>query len=191
MNWRRIFLVLIMAVGSVYLFLAFAGQQSASAITICDRYVLAIGGADSTDCSSEKSPCKTIQYAIDQASTDDRICVAKHTLAGPLEYKETLLIEETIYLDGAWDAACIGPTHPTCSFTKITCTPSNVTIDADGAGRVVTIKENTAPTVDCFTITGGDADGEGGDPYIGGENDAGGGIFSSEANPVIINNIIG
>ena len=67
-------------------------------------------------------------------------------------------------LDGAWDAMCVNPNDLMCSFNAIACDPSNVTIDAAGLGRVISITGDIAPTIDCFTITGGDADGLGGCP---------------------------
>jgi hypothetical protein len=69
----------------------------------------------------------------------------------------------------------------------VRCNPENVILDAKGAGRVITIDDLVKPTVDCFTITGGDAEGLGGDPTGA---DAGGGIYGREAAPILVNNII-
>ncbi|MGD1992913.1 MAG: right-handed parallel beta-helix repeat-containing protein, partial [Anaerolineae bacterium] len=132
----------------------------------------------------------TIQYAIDQAVDGDTICVAKHILAGPLTYQETLVITKSVTLDGAWDAMCVDPNNLTCSFTAIPCDPANVTIDAIGCGRVISITGDISPTIHCFTITGGDAAGLGGDPGTMVDNDAGGGIYSRDAAPIIVHNII-
>jgi hypothetical protein len=165
-------------------------RQPAQAQAACDRYVLGIDGSNTGDCSDEEHPCQTIQYAIDQAVNRDRICVAKHTLAGPLVYPETLVITKAVTLDGAWDAMCVDPSDLRCSFTRIPCDPANVTIDAQRAGRVVSISGKIAPTIDCFTITGGDAAGLGGDPGTTNDNDAGGGIYSRRAAPTIVHNVI-
>jgi hypothetical protein len=154
----------------------------------CDRWVLAFDGSDSSDCSDEIYPCETVQYAIDQAADGDVICVADHILApGPTIYNELLTITRSLTLDGKWAAACVDPSDLKCSFTPITCTPERVVLDALGAGRVIGISGNIAPTIDCFTITGGDAAGLGGDPD---GNDAGGGIYSVDAAPIIVNSVI-
>jgi hypothetical protein len=165
-------------------------HQPAQLQAACDRYVLGIDTSDSGDCSDEQQPCRTIQYAIDRAVSGDVICVAKHSLAGPLVYAETLVITKAVTLDGAWEAMCVDPSDLTCSFTPIPCDPRNVTIDAERAGRVISISGTIAPTIDCFTITGGDAAGLGGDPGTVGDNDAGGGIYSRRAAPTIVHNVI-
>ena len=184
---RQMLLALTLGIGLAILVSAIMSNRPTRAQGTCDRYVLGIDASDTTDCSDERYPCRTVQYAIDQASDRDVICVAKHSLAGPLVYKERLVITKSITLDGAWDAMCVDPSDLTCSFTAIPCDPGNVTLDALGAGRVISISGNITPTIDCFTITGGDASGLGGDPPA---NDAGGGIYSQDAAPIIINNVI-
>jgi hypothetical protein len=129
-----------------------------------------------------------VQYAIDHATDGDVICVADHLLApGPTIYDENLIITRSLTLDGKWAAACVDPSDLKCSFTPVTCMAERVVLDALGAGRVISISGNIEPTIDCFTITGGDAAGLGGDPD---GNDAGGGIYSQHAAPIIINNVI-
>ena len=154
----------------------------------CDRYVLGIDASDTGDCSDEAYPCRSIQYAIDQAVHGDVICVAKHVLAGPLVYEETLAITRSITLNGAWDAMCVDPSDLTCSFTAIPCNPENVTIDAQGAGRPISITGSIAPVIDCFTLTGGDATGLGGSGPTG--YDMGGGLYSGYANTTVANSVI-
>ncbi len=184
---QRLLLALALGIGLTLLVSATMSNRPTRAQGTCDRYVLGIDTSDTTDCSDERYPCRTVQYAIDQASDGDVICVAKHSLVGPLVYEERLVITKSITLDGAWDAMCVDPSDLTCSFTAIPCDPGNVTLDALGAGRVISISGNITPTIDCFTITGGDASGLGGDPPA---NDAGGGIYSQDAAPIIVHNII-
>jgi parallel beta-helix repeat protein len=150
------------------------------------RYVLGNGGANTGSCTSPNTPCKSIQYALDQASTGDIIRVAKGN--SPITYGETVSIDKSVTLEGGWGA--VGFPGGYLWQRSSPCNPSWTTIDAGGAGRVISITGNIAPTVDCFTITGGDAAGLGGDPGTTVDNDAGGGIYSSDAAPIIINNVI-
>jgi len=156
----------------------------AATVATCDRFVLGTDGVDTgNDCSDQEHPCFTVQHAIDQAEDGNTVCVAKHTLAGPWVYPERLVITKSITLDGAWEAMCVDPSDLTCSFWSIPCYPANVTLDAEGHGRVISIT-NANPTIRCFTITGGDAGGAAGDPNHGG------GIAARNAAPIIVSNVI-
>jgi hypothetical protein len=178
-------LILMMALGPP------RSNKALAAPTATTRYVLDIGGSNSSDCSDEAHPCKTVQYAVNQASDGDVIRVANRGMApGPSVYIGTIEITRSITLDGAWEADCMGVIDPMCNFTPVTCAPENVVLDGQGAGRVISITGNITPTIDCFTITGGDATGLGGDPRTTSENDAGGGIYSRDAAPIIVNNVI-
>ncbi len=173
---------------------AFAPGGGVTAQGRCDRWVVT-EGANTSDCSDEAHPCKTVQYAIDQAADGDVICVAAlGAVLDPTIYHEHLFIDQTLTLDGKWSATC-SPITFACDFIPVICTPERVVIDGFRQGRVITIDGNIEPTVDCFTITGGNANGLGGDPPAGSwgelaENHAGGGIYSRDAAPIIINNII-
>jgi hypothetical protein len=189
MQAKRLFYVVALGLGLTLLVFAAMSGQPTKAQATCDRYVLVSYGADTGDCSDEAHPCKTVQYAINQASDSDVVCVADDALApGPTIYAETIAITRSVILEGAWEATCVGA--PTCSFTAVACAPEKVILDAQGTGRVISITGNITPTIDCFTITGGDAAGLGGDPGTTVDNDAGGGICSIDAAPIIINNVI-
>lgn len=170
------------------LLLAIAGSGGpAAALGPCERHVVGVGGVDAGDCSDGAQPCKTVQYAINHAVTGDRICVADRSdLPGPTVYEEQLFVNDSIVLDGKWQATCAA-THFECSLVPVDCNPENVVLDAKGLGRVISIAGFVKPVIDCFTITGGTADGLGGDPD---GPDAGGGIYSRDAAPIITNNII-
>lgn len=191
-GWTRrrmpLVLTLGLAWGLVFLVALSMSGGPAEAQGPCDRWVLGIDGSDSSDCSDYVHPCSTVQFAIDQAADGDLICVADHIMApGPTVYDESLTITRSLTLDGKWEAACVDPSDLKCSFNPIACMPERVVLDALGAGRVISISGSIAPTIDCFTITGGDAAGLGGDPD---GNDAGGGIYSRDAAPIIVNNVI-
>jgi hypothetical protein len=178
-----------LALGLILLVSVFGPGGGAAAQDPCDRWVVA-EGANSSDCSDEAHPCKTVQYAIDQAADGDLICVAYlSALPDPTLYYERLVITRTLTLDGKWSAICAS-THFECTFSPAACTPERVVIDAQRQSRVITIDGAIEPTIDCFTITGGDAAGLGGDPGETVENDAGGGIYSRDAAPIIVNNVI-
>jgi len=83
-------------------------------------------------------------------------------------------ITETITLQGSWNA----------TFTERDPQAYPTTMDAQGNGRVIQIDGNISPTIEGFIITGGDATDEALLPRYGG------GIFSSEASPIIQNNVI-
>ncbi len=156
----------------------------------CNRFVLATVGADSGDCSLSSRPCRTIQYAIRQSASNDMICVADDSTAlGPTTYTGTIHISRSLTLDGSWTAACPSGLGY-CNFTYASCNPRSIVLDAQGAGRVISMSGRITPTISCFTITGGDAAGLGGDPGETIDNDAGGGIYSNGAAPLIHNNII-
>ncbi|MBN1137545.1 MAG: hypothetical protein JXM73_13235 [Anaerolineae bacterium] len=178
-----------LAFGLIFLVAVSAPGGGAAAQGACDRWVVA-EGLDAGNCSDEAHPCKTVQYAIDQSAEGDRICVASvSAVMDPTVYHEHLVINHTLTLDGKWSATC-SPAHFECDFSPVACTPERVVVDGFGQGRVVTIDGAIAPTIDCFTITGGDARGLGGDPGGRVENDAGGGIYSRDAAPIIVNNVI-
>jgi len=162
--------------------------------SVCDRYVLNVDTTDvGRDCTDSTHPCRTVTYALGQALDGDRICVADHPLQpGPSVYTGTHLVNKSVTLDGAWEAMCVDPSDLTCSFWAVTCAPANVVLDAQRAGRVISITGNVTPTIQCFTITGGNAtgltancQGSGGNP-----DGCGGGIFAYNAHPIIVNNII-
>lgn len=167
------------------------GATAAPAPLPCDRYVLGNGGSDAGNCSNMASPCHTVQYAINHAADNDVICVADRGIApGPTIYAEHLLITRTLTLEGAWKGECVG-VHPSiCTFEAVPCAPELVVLDGFHQGRVITIRGAITPTIDCFTIRDGNAAGWGGDPGGTVDNDAGGGIYSLDAAPIIVNNVI-
>lgn len=112
----------------------------------------------------------TIQGAIGAAGDGDTIQVAQGT------YTENLVITESIVLEGGWRSDWLAR-DPALYVT---------TVDGNGTGRVIRISGPCTPTVDGFVVTNGDATGQGG--FY--SRDAGGGVYSENANPVIVRNVI-
>jgi len=173
MKSRRLIFALILGLGSVILFWIVTSHQPVRVQAAPDstvRYVAQFFGADSGDCTDHQSPCRTVQYALTQAGHGDTIQVANQS--GPAIYTGTLYINESVTLQGGWNVSYYPgggeiyvwgrPPH---------CEAYRTVLDAQGAGRVISITGSITPTIDCFTITGGDAAGLGGDP--GSLNDAG------------------
>jgi hypothetical protein len=129
-----------------------------------NRYV-APDGDDGGQCDSVANRCRTVQRAIDVASAFDQIRVATGT------YTDTAgtvaAIETTVVLLGGWDSG----------FTTRDPSAYPTALDAQRNGRVVYIDGAISPTVDGFTITGGNANSE----TIG--VGRGGGICSRDASP--------
>jgi hypothetical protein len=96
-NINRIFTILIISAISMGVIIV-PVQANTRAST---RYVASNDGVDSGDCSSSASPCKTIQYAVNQASSEDTILVAQ----GTYEYNQDFdpcpfLVDDDIGKDG-------------------------------------------------------------------------------------------
>jgi len=80
---RWVWQPVLVLVGILLLVLAGAAGRPLGAQGPCDRYVVAPGGSDSGDCSSELSPCLTVQYALGNASSGDAVCVADNIDGDP------------------------------------------------------------------------------------------------------------
>jgi hypothetical protein len=131
------------------------------------------GDDSSNDCTNSASPCATVQHAVELANSGETIKVAAgsytdtHTVAalgGPVIVELT----KTVALCGGYDSSFTEPpdagAHPTI-------------LDAEGAARVLYIS-GAAPTIEGFTITGGQASG------------SGGGVYMSAASPTLSGNVI-
>ncbi len=108
-------------------------------------------GIDSADCSVEASPCLTIQHAVDQAASGDKVSVA----AG--DYNEDVTINDKVSLEGAGASSTtiIGVLDYTvrlkagASETKI----SGFTLKNNIAGKAV-LKLETGAALNTLYITG-------------------------------------
>jgi uncharacterized repeat protein (TIGR01451 family) len=153
---------------------------------------VAPSGTDEGNCANPHFPCRTVQYAVDQAGSDDVIKVATglytdvHGRPAPPGYEsppaggvisQVVYISKTVTVRGGYTAPGFAePPDPEANPT---------TLDAQGQGRGLLISGGMTPTIEGLRITGGDATGLG-----GGYNDAGGGVYILGAAPFMSNNRI-
>lgn len=137
-----------------------------------DTRFVATDGDDVNDCSSIEQRCRTVQRAIDVADAFDEVWVATGIYTDPAGTVAD--IDKTVTLLGGWNDG----------FTVRDPSTYSTVLDAERNGRVVYILGNISPTIDGFTITGGDA------TTVTHYADCGGGIYSRDADPIITNNII-
>jgi uncharacterized repeat protein (TIGR01451 family) len=153
------------------------------------RYVSTAGNDTVNNCHDLDNPCATIKRGLEQVTLNSTVFVASGTY-----YEHDLSILKTIVLQGGWDNI----------FTNRVLDPSATVIDAQGQGRVLQIGGGVQPTIEYFTIQGGQRVGGGGGVYLEGtaaptlryniirDNRAtnGGGLYNSAGAPVLHNNQI-
>jgi len=154
-----------------------------------DRYV-ATGGLEPPDmlnnCQVYTYPCRTIEYAVGQATNEDVVKVAEGTYS---EYDVTL--NKDVILRGGYDAT-------DWSFDPEV---NRTIVSAETLGRVFNIFGS--PTVEGFTLKDGRVDGAGGAIYVGlgsptikrnritgNSANRGGGFASGFASPNFWNNFV-
>ncbi|HUV27430.1 MAG TPA: choice-of-anchor Q domain-containing protein [Anaerolineales bacterium] len=146
------------------LFLLIGGFGSASLTHAAPGilYVDGASGADSGNCQTAVTPCKTISYAITQAVATDMIYVAQGT------YAENLVVNSQISLMGSFEA--VGWTRNIA--LNVT------TLDGSQSGTVVDFQAGSDDAVlDGFTITNGSVSAGG----------MGGGITMNDVSPIVKN----
>ena len=152
-------LILPLGLGLALAMLALSGLsgQRWQAQGACQRYVFS-GGDDTTNCSNPASPCKSIQYALSQASDLETVCVAgDKDVPGPTVYPGSVVITREVMLDGSWLASG-SPGSYTINHAE--CDPNKVWLDGQWAGTVMTLTSTAGKAdVHCFTITRGRATG--------------------------------
>ena len=167
MNYRsKLSLALAVALGLLVLVaLVFVTGQSARANGNGIRYVAA-AGVDSGTCADAGTPCRTVQYAVDQALADDEVRVATGVYTGVQTragITQVVYISKTIAVRGGYRAD-FGVWNPSVYTT---------TLDAQGQGRVIyATGPDITVTLESLHLTGGSAVGTG---------DRGGGLCVIEA----------
>jgi hypothetical protein len=138
------------------------------------RFV-AVGGTDNGACTDPENPCRTVQYAVDVAGAGDAIKVAAgvytdvHTRpvpAGYISLPETSVITQVVYISKT--VSLQGGYTTTNSFADPPDPEAYpTTLDARRQGRVLFASGKISPTIEGLRLTGGDATGQGGDPWHG------------------------
>ena len=155
----------------VGLFLLLNGAPQIARAAHDDLFVTTDGTG--SDCT-QATPCE-LATALSQSVHGDTIYVAQGTYTGAGEAVISVL--KSVMLFGGWDAL---------TSTPPVRDPQNypTTLDGENARRGVRISGAITPTLDGFIITRGNASTAAIDPGFGG------GIYSSDANPIITNNVI-
>jgi parallel beta-helix repeat protein len=185
------FTIMLLSAGALAA-LSLLGSSPAAHAALAARYVAISGNDTDNDCTNPSSPCRTVQHAVDEASSGDTILVAEgvytdvHGRPRPANYDappafttvyQVVLVTETVTIRGGYTTD-FGPPDPEAHPTIL---------DAGGQGRVLLIAEGTSPTIEGLRLTGGDATGLYGE---GGPVDAGGGVYCTDATAVFSGNLI-
>jgi hypothetical protein len=150
---------------------------------------VATTGEDTPECGTEEDPCRTVQYAVDQALPGDEIRVAAGTyteINSRDGLSQLVYLTKTLSIRGGYTTADWITPDPGANPT---------TLDAEGAGRVMVISPTITVHLEGLRFVGGDATGLGGGPTIalGGEppiKDAGGGLYILTATVTISDSTI-
>ena len=161
----------------VALFLFLNGTSQAARADASDLFVSSTGSGSAC---TQAAPCD-LQTALSQSINGDTLYFAGGTYTG--SGGAVVTITKSINLYGGWDGTTTTPAlrDPNTYLTVL---------DGESLRRVIVITGtiNITPTIDGFTITGGNATGLGGGLFAG--SDAGGGIYSLNASPIIQRNVI-
>lgn len=115
---------------------------------------MALSGTDAPGCGSTLTPCRSVQYAVDQAGSGDAILVAAGVytgvsprVLGSTTMSQVVFISKTVVVRGGYGAGNWSVANPVANPTIL---------DAQGQGRVVVISGTASPILENMAITGGD-----------------------------------
>ena len=155
-------------------------------------------GDDSGDCSTPATACGSIQYAIDQAADGDEIRIAGYTdvytgtgssgstrwtywyteqrpapdgYDGPSEITQVAYVDKSITLRGGYSS----------DFSTWDPNTYRTVLRGNSVARAVFVAPGASPTLEWLYIIEGNADYQGGYPWLGGYTGAGGGIYAAGA----------
>lgn len=126
----------------------------------------------------------TVQAAVDASDDPGDVvkvagyCADIHSRSG---VTQVVYLSKTLTLQGGYNLYDWDFPDPLANPT---------TLDAMGQGRVIYVTGDVSPTIELLEITGGNAEGLGGDYVYGGDYDAGGGIYVISASATIRDNWI-
>lgn len=118
-----------------------------------------------------------VQTAVDTANPGDVLKIAAGTYTGVQTragVTQMVYVSKTVTIRGGYTAGNWTTPDPAANPTIL---------DAEGQGRVIYITGSISPTIAGLCITGGDASGLHGHPYLG--RDAGGGVYVYQATAII------
>ncbi|NIV34868.1 MAG: hypothetical protein GWN58_37060, partial [Anaerolineae bacterium] len=98
------------------------------------RYV-AMSGEDDSGCEAEGTPCRTVQYAVDQAVPGEEVRVAAGTYTGISDLgglSQLVFLSKTLTVRGG---------YTTSNWTTPDPETNPTTLDAEGDGRVMVISD--------------------------------------------------
>jgi hypothetical protein len=166
------------------LVLGLFGLLQRTAQAAATTYFVAPGGNDTNSCTTPTTSCATVQAALNKASSGDTINVAGGTYTSATDHVAT--IYKSVTLLGGWNP----------NFLQRDPDSYPTILDGQRHGSVVVIQGAApplppiTPTLDGFTITNGDGAGALGCRASYAPHDCGGGIFSADAAPRLLNNVI-
>ncbi|MBC7264832.1 MAG: right-handed parallel beta-helix repeat-containing protein [Chloroflexi bacterium] len=152
------------------------------------RYVSPTG-SDSGGCTDPAHPCRTVQYAVNQAASGDEIRVAagvytdlhgypRADLATTGVVTQVVYISKTVTIRGGYSPSNWTTPNPAANPT---------TLDAQSRGRVLYITGSISPTIEGLRITGGNAAGlRGGSTGV----DVGGGVYIITATATLSGSVV-
>jgi uncharacterized repeat protein (TIGR01451 family) len=125
-----------------------AGDNTTILPAPATRYVTPNGTDDSNCSDRDHGACRTVQYAVSQASPGDEIHVTEGTYTGTLSIGKTVIVQGG-YTNTNWSL-------PPAPVRQVSI------LDAESAGRVISISGSITPVVSGFAVTRGSAtDGAG------------------------------
>jgi parallel beta-helix repeat protein len=193
MNTHRFTIPLLLGLGLAAAWLLGAAWQPG--VTLVSRaaaqpqtvtHYVAPTGSDGGVCTDSNNPCRTVQYAVDQAATSDEIHVATGVYTdllarpapdgypGPAVITQAVYLSKTVTLRGGYSG----------DFTAWDPVSYPTTLDAMGQARVLFVGGQIFPTIEGLRLVNGDAAGLGG--WIFG-NSAGGGAYVITATATLTN----
>ncbi len=166
-------LALLLSLAVVYILPPWAAQANGPAAI---RY-LSPSGSDSGACTNPSLPCKTVQYAIDQAASGDELRLASglyNAVQNTGGHSQVALIGKTVGLFGGFNA----------TFTSRDPDVYTTTLDGSSQGRLIFASGAITVTLDGLQLLNGSSSTDPSGFYPGG------GIYASGASLVIVHSRI-